>query len=53
MEFVSGHGELWSAQLLHTYLEARGHSSTWLDARNVLVVEPNGNTIAIDWPLSQ
>ena len=53
MEFVSGHGELWSAQLLHTYLEAQGHSSAWLDARNVLVVEPNGNTIAIDWPLSQ
>ena len=53
MEFVSGHGELWSAQLLHTYLESLGHSSAWLDARNVLVVEPNGNTIAIDWPLSQ
>src|SRR5215216_5725891 len=53
MEFVSGHGELWSAQLLHNYLEAQGHSSTWLDARNVLVVGPNGNTIAIDWPLSQ
>jgi aspartokinase/homoserine dehydrogenase 1 len=53
MEFVSGHGELWSAQILHAYLVARGLSSTWLDARNVLVVEPNGNTIAIDWQLSQ
>ena len=53
MEFVAGHGELWSAQLLHAYLEAQGHSSTWLDARKVLVVEPNGNTIAIDWQLSQ
>ncbi len=53
MEFVSGHGELWSAQLLHAYLSARGHSATWLDAREVLVVEPNGNTIAIDWQLSQ
>jgi aspartokinase/homoserine dehydrogenase 1 len=53
VEFVSGHGELWSAQLLHAYLEARGHSARWLDARKVLVVEPNGNTIAIDWPLSQ
>lgn len=52
-EFVSGHGEIWSAQLLHTYLEARGHSSTWLNARKVLVVEPNNNTIAVDWPLSQ
>ncbi len=53
MEFVSGHGELWSAQLLHAYLEARGHSSMWLDARKVLVVEPNGNSVAIDWRLSQ
>ena len=53
MEFVAGHGELWSAQLLHAYLEARGHSSRWLDARQVLVVEPNGNTVAIDWQLSQ
>ena len=52
-EFVSGHGEIWSAQLLHAYLETHGHSSTWLDARKVLVVEPNSNTIAIDWPLSQ
>lgn len=53
VEFVSGHGEIWSAQLLHAYLEARGHSSNWLDARKVLIVEPNSNTIAIDWPLSQ
>src|SRR5215217_5445114 len=53
IEFVSGHGELWSAQLLHAYLEARGHSSTWLDARKVLIVEPAGNAVAIDWELSQ
>ncbi|HET6973438.1 MAG TPA: aspartate kinase, partial [Pyrinomonadaceae bacterium] len=53
MEFVAGHGELWSAQLLHAYLEANGHSATWLDARKVLVVEPENNTVTIDWPLSQ
>jgi aspartokinase/homoserine dehydrogenase 1 len=53
MEFVSGHGEVWSAQLLHNYLEAHGHSSSWLDARKVLVVEPDSNSIAIDWRLSQ
>ena len=52
-EFVAGHGELWSAQLLHAYLAARGHNSSWLDARRVLVVEPDSNTVAIDWPLSQ
>ena len=53
MEFVAGHGELWSAQLLHAYLEANGHSSAWLDARKVLVVEPESSTVTIDWPLSQ
>ncbi|HKU73242.1 MAG TPA: bifunctional aspartate kinase/homoserine dehydrogenase I [Pyrinomonadaceae bacterium] len=53
MEFVAGHGELWSAQMLHAYLEANGHSSTWLDARTVLIVEPDSNNVAIDWKLSQ
>lgn len=52
-EFVSGHGELWSAQLLHAHLQCSGHSSAWLDARKVLVVEPNSNTIAVDWELSR
>ena len=53
IEFISGHGELWSAQMLHGYLEARGHSSSWLDARDVLVVEPQSNSIVIDWQLSR
>lgn len=52
-EFVAGHGELWSAQLLNAYLEAQGHSSTWLNAGTVLIVEPDSNTVAIDWKLSQ
>lgn len=53
MEFVAGHGELWSAQMLHAYLETNGHASAWLDARTVLIVEPDSNTVAIDWKLSQ
>lgn len=53
IEFVSGHGELWSAQLLHAYLESQGHRSAWLDARKVLVVEPNTNSVAIDWQISK
>ena len=53
IEFVSGHGELWSAQLLHAYLESLNHRSSWLDARKVLVVEPNTNTIAVDWEISK
>ena len=50
VEFVSGHGELWSAQLLHAHLQSRGHASKWLDARNVLIVD--ANTTAVDWKLS-
>ena len=51
IEFVSGHGELWSAHLLHAYLQSIGHSATWLDARDVLIIEPD--TIAVDWKLSK
>lgn len=53
IEFVSGHGELWSAQLLHAYLESQNHCSRWLDARQVLVVEPNTNTVTVDWQTSK
>src|SRR5689334_19367210 len=53
IEFVSGHGELWSAQLMNAYLESCNHHSSWLDAREVLVVEPNANSVAVDWPLSK
>lgn len=53
IEFVSGYGELWSAQLLHAHLESQNHGSSWLDARKILVVEPNANTIAVDWELSK
>src|SRR5689334_1469433 len=53
IEFVSGHGELWSAQLMNAYLESCNHHSSWLDAREVLVAEPNANSVAVDWPLSK
>jgi len=53
IEFVSGHGELWSAQLLHAYLESRDYRSSWLDARETLVVEPNANTVMVDWQTSK
>lgn len=52
-EFVSGHGELWSAQLLNSYLSDRGQKSQWLDARKVLVVERGETAIVVNWELSQ
>jgi aspartokinase/homoserine dehydrogenase 1 len=53
VEFVSGHGELWSAQLMHAYLAFLHKRSRWLDAREVLIVQPNTNTVAVDWQLSK
>lgn len=53
VEFVSGHGELWSAQLLHAYLEFGNHRASWLDAREVLIVEPNTNSVTVDWETSK
>jgi bifunctional aspartokinase / homoserine dehydrogenase 1 len=53
IEFVSGHGELWSAQMLHAYLESANHRAGWLDARNVLVGEPNPNGVTVDWETSK
>jgi aspartokinase/homoserine dehydrogenase 1 len=53
VEFVSGHGELWSAQLLHAFLESQNQRSRWLDARKTLVVEPNTNTVTVDWKTSK
>src|SRR6185503_19264479 len=52
-EFVSGHGELWSAQMMHAYLQSQGEDALWLDARKVLVVEPNANSVAVDWQVSR
>jgi len=52
VELVSGHGELWSAQLLCAYLNSRGERAAWLDARKVLVVEPGETGVAVDWKAS-
>lgn len=39
VELISGHGEIWSAQILNAALQESGRSSEWLDARKVLKVE--------------
>ena len=49
LELVSGHGELWSAQMLHAYFVSQGHDSRWLDARKVLVVEPGETAVSVLW----
>ena len=52
-EMISGYGEIWSAQLLNAYLKAQGVKSTWLDAREVLVVTPGESSVVVDFPTSQ
>lgn len=49
VDLISGMGEVWSAQLLNAYLERLGYPSTWLDAREVLVVQALGSRVAVDW----
>ncbi|MES2963962.1 MAG: bifunctional aspartate kinase/homoserine dehydrogenase I [Bdellovibrionota bacterium] len=53
LELVSGHGELWSAQLLNSYYQSTGVKSQWLDAREVLVVEPGETAVNVVWNESQ
>jgi aspartokinase/homoserine dehydrogenase 1 len=53
VEFVSGHGEVWSAQLLNAYLRSQGEKTTWLDARDVLVVSTGETSVVVDWTESQ
>ena len=53
LELISGHGEIWSAQMLNAHLNEEGISSSYLDARTVLTVEPGENAVRVDWPRSQ
>ena len=53
---VSGCGELWSARLLAALISERGagagRKAGWLDARDVLRVEPGELGVVVDWKAS-
>jgi len=53
VELVAGYGELWSAQLLHAYLQSEGDDARWLDARAVLVVGAGPMGVEVDWDVSR
>lgn len=53
LDLIAGHGELWSAQLLNLFLSGEGISSSYLDARTVLIVEPGESSVAVDWARSR
>ncbi|XP_024532065.1 bifunctional aspartokinase/homoserine dehydrogenase 1, chloroplastic [Selaginella moellendorffii] len=53
-DFVVGHGELWSAQMLCAAVNKRGLSAAWMDAREVLVVTPTStNQVDPDFASSE
>nr|XP_027190637.1 bifunctional aspartokinase/homoserine dehydrogenase 2, chloroplastic-like isoform X3 [Cicer arietinum] len=41
-DFVVGHGELWSAQMLSFVIRKKGTECKWMDTREVLIVNPTG-----------
>ncbi|XP_015696043.1 bifunctional aspartokinase/homoserine dehydrogenase 1, chloroplastic isoform X2 [Oryza brachyantha] len=42
-DYVVGHGELWSAQMLSFAIKKSGTPCSWMDTREVLVVNPTGS----------
>jgi aspartokinase/homoserine dehydrogenase 1 len=54
-DMVMGQGEIWAAQILAAALAARGLAATWLDAREVLAVDPGRSRSApeILWELTR
>ena len=53
IELVAGHGEIWSAQFLNAHLNDLGKKSVWLDAREILIVEPLELRVNVLWEQSQ
>lgn len=54
-DFVVGHGELWSAQMMSAVIKAQGGKSTWMDARQVLTVEASDESgqVEVDYEVSK
>ncbi|KAJ8639285.1 hypothetical protein MRB53_015979 [Persea americana] len=42
-DFVVGHGELWSAQMLSSFIKKHGMQCNWMDTRDVLIVNPTSS----------
>ncbi|KAF3785541.1 Bifunctional aspartokinase/homoserine dehydrogenase 2 [Nymphaea thermarum] len=53
-DFVVGHGELWSAQMLSAVVNKLAVKCSWMDTRDVLVVNPtNSNQVDPDYVESE
>lgn len=47
-DFVVGHGELWSAQLLASVCRKKGIRAEFMDTRDILVVTPTSDGTSVD-----
>ncbi len=55
-DVIAGYGEIWSTRLFTPYLKERGRirgEVTWVDARQVVVVEWGSLGPAVQWPASE
>lgn len=52
VDYISGFGEIWMAQIVNAKLKSLGINSNWLDARKVLTVEPNNINPIINYDKS-
>ncbi|KAK3229724.1 hypothetical protein Dsin_001605 [Dipteronia sinensis] len=53
-DFVAGHGELWSAQMLAAVVRQNGVDCTWMDTRDVIIVNPtSANQVDPDFTESE
>ncbi|MBF0407838.1 MAG: bifunctional aspartate kinase/homoserine dehydrogenase I [Candidatus Riflebacteria bacterium] len=48
-DFVAGMGEVWSAQIMNALMNHQGFVSSWIDARQVLVVEHAQPSLNVIW----
>lgn len=53
-DFVVGHGELWSALLFAATLRQLGADASFMDTRDMMVVNPtsDGNNVDLDYDIS-
>lgn len=53
VELVAGYGEVWSTQILQAVLRREGAPTAFIDAKEVLVIEPAEIGVSIDWATSR
>jgi aspartokinase/homoserine dehydrogenase 1 len=52
-DLAAGYGEVWSARTLAAVLARAGTPAAWLDARDVVVAQPDGAGAVVDWQASR